>query len=107
MSSEFVTWGILGTYAGAVSVTTILTQFFKRIPFIRKMDTQILSYIIALVILELSSVFSTGFSWDMAVLCLVNAVVVALASNGVYDVMATKSTSTSKGVVTNDTEKGD
>ena len=88
MNGEFVTWGILGTYAGAVSITAIITQFLKRLSFMKKVDTQLLSFVIALIILEASTIFASGFSWDIAALCLVNAVVVALASNGVYDVMA-------------------
>ncbi len=88
MNGEFVTWGILGTYAGAVSITAIITQFLKRLSFMKKVDSQLLSYVIALIILEASTIFMRGFSWDVAAIGLVNAFVVALASNGVYDVMA-------------------
>lgn len=88
MNGEFVTWGILGTYAGAVSVTAIITQFLKRLPLVKKLDTQLLSYIVALLILEASTIFTGGFRWDVAAICLVNAMVVALASNGAYDVIA-------------------
>lgn len=88
MNGEFVTWGILGTYAGAVSITAIITQFLKRLSFMKKVDSQLLSYVIALAILEASTIFASGFAWEVAAICLVNAFVVALASNGVYDVMA-------------------
>ena len=63
MNGEFITWGILGTYAGAVSITAIITQFLKKLPGIRNLDTQLLSYIVALVILEASTIFANGFSW--------------------------------------------
>ena len=90
MNGEFITWGILGTYAGAVSITAIITQFLKRLPGLKKLDTQLLSYIVALVILEASTIFSSGFHWEVAALCLVNAIVVALASNGTYDILGNK-----------------
>ena len=90
MNGEFITWGILGTYAGAVSITAIITQFLKKLPFLKKLDTQLLSYIVALVILEASTIFSGGFHWEVAALCLVNAIVVALARNGTYDVIGGK-----------------
>ena len=90
MNGASITWGILGTYAGAVSITAIITQFLKKLPGIKKLDTQLLSYIVALVILEASTIFSGGFHWEVAALCLVNAIVVALASNGTYDVIGGK-----------------
>lgn len=96
MNGEFITWGILGTYAGAVSITAIITQFLKKIPGLKKLDTQLLSYIVALIILEASTIFSGGFHWEVAALCLVNAIVVALASNGTYDILGNK-TPTEKG----------
>lgn len=92
MNGEFITWGILGTYAGAVSITAIITQFLKKLPGLRRMDPQLLSYLVALVILEGATVFSGGFHWEIAALCLVNAMVVALASNGTYDVIGNKAT---------------
>ena len=90
MNGEVITWGILGTYAGAVSITAIITQFLKKLPGVKKLDTQLLSYIVALVILEASTIFSSGFHWEVAALCLVNAIVVALASNGTYDILGNK-----------------
>ena len=87
MNGEFITWGILGTYAGAVSITAIITQFLKKLPGVKKLDTQLLSYIVALVILEASTIFSSGFHLEVAALCLVNAIVAALASNGTYDIL--------------------
>ena len=48
--NEFVTWITLGTYAGAVMMVTLITQFLKQTVF-GKMNAQLLSYIIAVLIL--------------------------------------------------------
>lgn len=83
--NEFTTWASLGTYAGAVMMTTIITQFLKNIPFIAKMNAQIISYTVALLLMWGSLLFNGGMTIPNAVLCAVNAVMAALASNGVYD----------------------
>lgn len=83
--NEFITWAGLGTYAGAVMMTTIITQFLKDIPAIAKMNAQIISYTVAVLLMWGSLLFGGGMTLPNAVLCAVNAVMVALASNGVYD----------------------
>lgn len=76
---NFLTWQFLATYAGAVTVTGILTQYLKAI----KLPTQVLSYIIALVIISGAS-FATGLitGWSDIGLLPLNAVIVSIASNG-------------------------
>lgn len=91
MSGDFVTWNSIMSYAGAVTLTTIMTQFFKQIPGINKVNSQLLAFIIAVLLLETATVFSGGWAFETAVLSLVNGVVVALASNGTYDAISTKS----------------
>ena len=83
--NDFVTWAGLGSYAGAVTITTIVTQFLKKIPGVSKMNSQLLAFIVAVLILEASAVFSGGWQFETGVLSLVNGVVVALAANGTYD----------------------
>lgn len=85
---DFFTWTMLGTYAGAVLATTLITQLVKGISFIERIPTQIFSYFVALVVL-LAATFFTG-SWTVpdAVLCLLNAVIVSLASNGSFEAVS-------------------
>ncbi len=86
--NEFFTWSALGTYTGAVFVTTLVTQLIKGIGFIGKIPTRIVSYFIALIVLLGANAASGVLDWAMAGLCAVNAVVVALAANGTYDATA-------------------
>lgn len=83
---EFFTWATLGTYAGAVMFTTLITQLFKGVGFIAKIPTRIFSYLVAAVILVLAVLFTaTEYSVAEFVLCFVNAAVVSLAANGTFD----------------------
>ena len=83
--NEFFTWEFLGTFAGATLATAILTQFFKGV--FDRLPTQILSYILALVVMFCATAATLGFASDWTVWAMIplNAVLVSLASNGAYD----------------------
>lgn len=87
--SNFTTWAEISTYAGAIAATTILTQFIKNIPYVNKVNTQIISYVIAAALLICAEFVSGTFDTFTGILCAVNAAVVALASNGMYDTTKT------------------
>ena len=82
--TEFFTWGFLMTFGGAAIATTIITQFIKDAA--KAIPTQIVSYFIALVVL-LGATAATGAAqgWQDWLLVPFNALLVSLASNGVYD----------------------
>jgi integrase len=87
--NEFVTWQTLGTYAGAVMMVTIITQFLKQTP-LKNINTQLLAYIISVAILIGAEAFNgAALTVQGVVLCLLNAVIVALAANGTYDAATT------------------
>lgn len=79
----FFSWSMLATYAGATFATGIATQWLKG--FFAKVPTQLLSYIIALILLLAATFFTDALTLESGVLCLINGVVVSLASNGGYD----------------------
>lgn len=87
--SEFLTWDYLLTFSGCVGATAILTQFVKKAAFLQKIDSQFISYMIAVVILVIAQVATGTISWGLVALDIFNGVVVSFAANGVYD--ATKS----------------
>jgi hypothetical protein len=88
--NDFLTWSILGTFAGAAAITGLLTQLLKSAGAIAKMPTQILSYLIALVVLLISTAANGGFlqPWTVWALVPLNAVLVSTASNGAYQAIA-------------------
>lgn len=83
--NEFMTWNYLGTFAGAVVATAMFTEFTKGVKFIDKLPTRFVSYIVAAIILLASAGFTGVVGISNYALCLLNAVVVALSANGVYD----------------------
>lgn len=84
MELNFFDWAYLGTFAGAVTAVTLLTQLTKGIPYINRIPTQLWSYVLAAGILLLSMAFGGEATGANAILCLFNAALVALASNGGY-----------------------
>ena len=86
--SEFVTWEALGGYAGAVMMVTLITQFLKGTP-LGKWSSQLVAYVIAVVLLIGAEIFGgQPVTVQGVTLCLLNAVIVARAANGMYDAAA-------------------
>ena len=84
MVDNFFDWGMLGTFAGAAAATGIVTQAVKGI--FQKIPTQIVSYVIAVVILGLATAATGGASdWTGWALVPLNAVVVSLSANGGFE----------------------
>ena len=71
--NEFVSWETLGTFAGCAALVGLLTQFTKGL--FSKLPTQWLSYIYAVVVMALATIFTTGFSWPTLALIPFNAVI--------------------------------
>ena len=88
--NEFFTWTMLATYAGATLATTLITQLIKGIGFIDRIPTRLTAYAVALIVLVVATVFTGEVTVRSIALCVVNAVVVALAANGGYDAVTKK-----------------
>lgn len=84
---QFVNWNMLATYAGALAMVMIITQFTKGLKLIEKVPTQVWSYVVALAILYPAYFFTGQLTLETAILILFNAVIVALAANGGYDAL--------------------
>ena len=83
--NEFFTWATLGTYAGCVLATSLITQFVKEWSFLKPIPTRLVSYVVALLVLISANAIAGTLDLPSAGLCVVNAVVVSLAANGGYD----------------------
>lgn len=81
---EFFTWELLGTYAGCLAATLLITQLARRI-WPTAWPTQILSYIVALGTLVLANWALDRLTWESAIICVFNAVIVVLAADGGYN----------------------
>lgn len=91
LPTEPLKWEQLATIAGATLATLLIVQLLK-LPAdkVWKIPTRIIAYVIALIIMLLSTHFTTGLTWDNAILAAVNAVIVALAAMGSYEITFAK-----------------
>ena len=85
MTEHFFTWGDLVTYGGAVMAVLIITEFTKDLPGIRRIPTRIWAYLEAHVLLVPAAIFTADtIRAEDVLLCLVNAVLVAMAAVGSF-----------------------
>lgn len=85
------TWEYLATILGATAATLLIVQLIK-LPLdkVWKIPTRIIVYVIALIILELATYFTTGLTVSTAILTALNSVIVALAAMGAYEMTFAK-----------------
>ena len=87
LPTEPFTWAQLATIAGATAATLLIVQLLKLpIDKVWKLPTRIVVYVIALIILLLAQAFTSGLTVNTALLTAINAVIVALAAMGAYEV---------------------
>lgn len=84
---NFMNWEFLSTMAGAVAATTLIVQFLK-IPLdkVWKIHTRYVVYFIAFFILFFVEYFTGKITLERTVLILLNAILVAMASMGTYEI---------------------
>lgn len=80
-------WEQLATIAGATLATLLIVQLLKLpIDKVWKIPTRIVAYVIALAVMVLATHFTQGLNWSNFGLAALNAVIVALAAMGSYEV---------------------
>lgn len=84
MDMNFFDWSYLGTFAGALAAVALTTQMIKNLPGIKRIPTQLMSWILAVVVLILAHAFGGTLDAQSAVLSLFNGAMVSLAANGGY-----------------------
>lgn len=86
LPTEPFTWEQLATIAGATMATVLIVQLLK-LPLdkVWKIPTRIMVYFIALIILLCATLFTSGLTIQNGILTAVNAVIVALAAMGAYE----------------------
>lgn len=86
LPTEPFTWAQLATIAGATAAVLLIVQLLK-LPLDRvwKIPTRIVVYVISLILLLLATLFTDGLTVQTGLLTAVNAVIVALAAMGAYE----------------------
>ena len=85
---SFVTWETLLTFGGCVAGTILVTEFIKKL-FGERVPAQLVSFLIAGVILFVGHLATGTFVWREALLYLINAAAVSLSANGGFDAIKT------------------
>lgn len=93
---EMFTWEYLSSAAGATAAVTIITQFVKEFPFVKKLSSQLVSYVVSVFVMLASSFFTGALTPSFAALVPINAIVIMLAANGTYNTISKKNTVTPK-----------
>lgn len=91
LPTEPFTWEQLATIAGATLATLLIVQLLK-LPLdkVWKIPTRIIAYVIALIVMIVATHFTIGLTWSNAGLAAINAVIVALAAMGAYEMTFAK-----------------
>lgn len=87
MADNFLSWPTLATISGAAAAVVFLVQLLK-VPLdtLKKVPTRIVVYGVSFVVLLVAKIFTEPqFSVETVALCLVNAVLVALAAMSLYE----------------------
>ena len=81
--TEFFTWEYLATFAGCMVATGLVTQAIKGIiDKVVCIPTQLLAWIVAIIILVLAGAFTGSLTVSNAVLCIFNGLIVAAGTSG-------------------------
>ena len=84
MDVNFFDWSYLGSFTGALVAVTLLTEMIKALPVVKRIPTQLVSWVLALVVLVLAQLFTGTLDAQNVVLSVLNAAMVSLAANGGY-----------------------
>jgi len=85
--TQFVSWESLSTYGGALIMVGIITQFVKDVGFVKKMPTQLVTYILSFIVLIVAQTFLGTLDLAVTVATIFNAILVSIGSNGGYSLM--------------------
>ena len=83
---SFFTWEQLATYGGSTVATMLFVQFTKELPGIKALPTRLWAFIVAAVLMILATVFTSEVTPAAILITVVNAVIVAMAAVGGYDI---------------------
>lgn len=82
---SFLTWGYVATFMGIVFCTSMLVEFFKEMPYIKKIPTKYFTAMVAFVLIFVSAIFLGEFAFINIPLMILNAILVAFTTTGQYD----------------------
>ena len=84
--SQYFSWTYLASIAGATAATLLIVQYTKAgLDRLVKIPTRAYVYVVALGLVVLAEAFTSGIAWRDLPLLMLNALIVATASYGSYE----------------------
>lgn len=83
--NDFLDIKYISTFMGTVVVTMLMVQFFKELPYIKRVPTKYFTFIIAFFNILMCSFFTNAFSTANLYLMFINAMLVTFTATGGYD----------------------
>lgn len=95
--NDYLSWGFLGTFAGAVFLVTCIVEFIKLpIDNVFKVPTRFVVYGISFIVVLMTEFFLNRLTLNLLPLVFFNAVVITMASMGTYEMTFKKIENTRK-----------
>ena len=79
---NFLTWDVLTTYTGFVSIVFMVVEFTKGLKYIEKIPTKYWSFFIAFILLTITKRATETFRIMDIILYILTAISISLGSNG-------------------------
>lgn len=79
---NFLTWDVLTTYTGFVSIVFMVVEFTKGLKYIEKIPTKYWSFFIAFILLTITKIATGTFRIMDIILYILTAISISLGSNG-------------------------
>lgn len=83
--NNFINWDYIATFGGTVLLVSMVIQFVKELPFIKKIPTRYLVYIVALIFIVLTKLIFGEFILKDIFVYLINALIVTFTATGAHD----------------------
>lgn len=82
--NEFITWEMLGDFVKLTGIVVAVTQFTKNAPIVKKIPTRYWSWIIAFILIVITSINTNKFAIMDTVLYALSAMFISTSANGIY-----------------------
>ena len=83
--NTFLDWQYVATFAGVVCCTQMVSEFFKELPYVKKMPTKYFCAIVSFILIILSMIFTEVFTFKDLPLAVLNAILITFTACGGHD----------------------
>ena len=82
---NFVTWADMLVFGTLITINFAVVEFIKELPFINKLKTKYLSWLVAFSLITITNIATDVFAYKDIVLYAISSIFIALSANGMSD----------------------